>query len=453
MERFLNRRLFLQLGGMSLALTVADSALARGLAESRLRRTSLPKPQPPSMLPQDQLSTPTLITIFLRGGADGLNIAVPTEAGDHATYLSYRPNLGVTMPMMQGAGTLLTDAGGAAQDFGLHPSALALKQLWDMGYLILLPDVHYDNGSRSHFDSQQFFENGTPFKKFTPDGWANRHLATSPGGPALMRAIAFEYQTPFSMVGAYPTLAFAGLYDINISGSQQRHDNFMATQEQVYPMTEGGTKQWDPEMAVAGRDLVAAIRAVKNLEPLPDPNPASDYVTNNPGNGNLSYFGDRLKDLARLIKTNAFTIEMAEVDLQGWDTHNIQTTEQPPIIETLARDLKAFIDDVGDAHMQNIVFNVYTEFGRTARENGSVGTDHGSASLAMVIGHPSRVLGRRIVHGPSGWAGLTDLRDDRDIKYSVDYRDLIFESVSRHLGNSSPEIFPGYTATPLGLFA
>src|SRR5690349_4146513 len=99
MERFLNRRLFLQLGGMSLALTVADKALARGLADSRLRRTSLPTPQPPQVLPQDQLTTPTLITIFLRGGADGLNIAVPTEAGDHATYLSYRPNLGVTIPM------------------------------------------------------------------------------------------------------------------------------------------------------------------------------------------------------------------------------------------------------------------------------------------------------------------------------------------------------------------
>ncbi len=456
MDRLLNRRLFLQLSGMSLALTVANPAGARALASAGQRRTRLPEPDP-RQIPHDQLSTPTLVTIFLRGGADGLHIVAPTEAGDHATYLGYRPTLAVTMSQMSSAGTLLTDGAGAQQDFGLHPLATPLRDLWNTGHLAILPDVHYDNGSRSHFDSQQFYENGTPFQKFTADGWANRHLATSTAGPPLLRAISFDNQTPFSLMGSYPTLTFAGLNDLSVSGDARRNANFLNTQEAVYPMSETGQRTFDPEVAVAGRDLVAGIRAIQAQSPLPDPNPAADYVSGNlvsaPGSNSYNYFGDRLKDLARLIKTNAFTIELAEVDLHGWDTHNVQQNEIPPLIETLSRNLKAFVDDVGDQHMRNIVILVYSEFGRTARENGNTGTDHGSATLALALGHPSKLNGRRIIHGAAGWAGLTNLRDNRDLRHSVDYRSMIAEVVSRHLGNSSPDIFPGYTPVPVGVMA
>lgn len=461
MDRFLNRRVFLQLSGLSLAFTVADSAAARALAASGERRSRLPGRAGGGLPePQDQLSTPTLVTIFLRGGADGLNIAVPTEAGDHARYLSYRPTIGVTMAQMTAAGTILTDASGAQQDFGLHPMATGLRDLWNSGHLAILPDVHYDNGSRSHFDSMQFYENGTPFKKFTPDGWANRHLRTSGAGDPLLRAIAFDSTTPFAMAGSYPTLTFSSLNGLSVSGNGTRNANFLNTQELAYPMAEAGGRPFDPEVSVAGRDLVAAIRAIQAQAPLPEPAPAIDYIgreadgsyndlVSAPGRRNIDYFGDRLKDLAKLIKTNAFTIELAEVDLYGWDTHNLQATEQPPLIEALSRNLKAFVEDVGDAHMRNIVILVYSEFGRTTRENGNVGTDHGSATLAFAIAHPSKINGRRI-YSPA-WAGLDDLRQDRDLKHSVDYRSLIFEAVSRHLGNSSPEIFPGYTPTPLGI--
>lgn len=455
MDRYLNRRVFLQLSGLSLAFTVADSAAARALAATGPRRARLPeRGEVPVAL--DQLSTPTLVTVFLRGGADGLNIAVPTEAGDHGLYLSYRPTIGVTIPQMSAAGTLLTDSFGAQQDFGLHPIATSLRDLWNTGHLAILPDVHYDNGSRSHFDSMQFYENGTPFKKFTPSGWANRHLSTSGAGDPLLRAIAFDSTTPFAMAGSYPTLTFSGLSGLSVSGNSGRNARYLDTQEAAYPMAENGGRIFDPEVSIAGRDLVSAIRAIELQQPLPVPDATIDYVgpgndlVSAPGRRNYDYFGNRLKDLAKLIKTNAFTIELAEVDLYGWDTHNIQDTEQPPLIETLSRNLKAFVDDLGDAHMRNVVILVYSEFGRTTRENGNVGTDHGSATLAMVVAHPSRINGRRI-YSPS-WAGLGDLRDDRDLWHSVDYRSLIFEAVSRHLGNSSPELFPGFTPTPIGVF-
>jgi uncharacterized protein (DUF1501 family) len=171
------------------------------------------------------------------------------------------------------------------------------------------------------------------------------------------------------------------------------------------------------------------------------------------GSNRFAYFSTRLKDLAKLIKTNAFQVEIAEVDLYGWDTHQGQdtaTTNHPDLVEALSRGIKAFVDDLGDTYMNNVVILVYSEFGRTARENGSLGTDHGNATVAFAVGHPSRVAGRRVFHGPAGWHGLSDLRDGRDLKHSTDYRSLIFEAVARHLGNSSPEIFPGFTPSPVG---
>ena len=456
MDRFLDRRLFLKLSGMSLALTVTGQgvALAREVASARRRTGHLPNPGPGTS-PRAQTDVPTLVTIFLRGGADGMNIVVPTDVGDHATYMTYRPTIGVTTAAMSAAGTLLTDAAGADVKFGLNPRATALRDLWQQGYLGVLPDVGYDNASRSHFDSQQFYENGTPFQKFTPDGWANRHLATGVTGDPLLRAIAFDYQTPYAMVGDYPTLTFADLSNLAVSGNTQRNDRFLATQEVAYPMLANGPRAYDGAVAQAGSDLVRAIRSIQALEPLPATNPAADYPDMVSGSNRFAYFGTRLKDLAKLIKTNAFEVQIAEVDLGGWDTHQNQLTSgtnHPDLVEALSRGIKGFVDDLGDTYMRNVVILVYSEFGRTARENGSIGTDHGNATMAFAVGHPSRVNGRRIFHGPTGWHGLTDLRDGRDLKHSTDYRSLIGEAVSRHLGNTSPDIFPGFTPDPVGFF-
>lgn len=454
MERFLDRRLFLKLSGMSLALTVTSRGLALAQGANGALRRAERLPRGAGAFPQAQTDVKTLVTIFLRGGADGMNIVVPTDPGDHATYLTYRPTLGVTTAQMSAAGTLLTDGAGADVKFGLHPRATALRDLWQSGYLAVLPDVHYDNASRSHFDSQQFYENGTPFNKFTPEGWANRHLATSGSGDPLMRGIAFDYQTPFSMTGGYPTLTFSDLSNLSVSFDTMRNQRFLATQEIVYPRVAGGPAEYDAEVSGAGSDLIRAIRSIELQQPLPVTNPAADYPDLVSGSNRFAYFSTRLKDLAKLIKTNAFQVEIAEVDLGGWDTHQSQLTagtNHPDLVEALSRGMKAFIDDLGDTYMQNVVILVYSEFGRTARENGSLGTDHGNATVAFAAGHPSVLNGRRIYHGPSGWHGLTDLRDGRDLKHSTDYRSLIAEAVSRHLGNASPEIFPGFTPTPVGI--
>jgi uncharacterized protein (DUF1501 family) len=441
----IDRRKFLQLSGLSLAaLGMRGEALARRMETSprRLPR-DLPAPAPRVL---DQLSTKTVLMVFLRGGADGLNHVVPTESGEYATYLSYRPGLAVDQAVMASAGTLLTDASGADLQWGLHPNLAPLMPLWSSGAMAILPDVHYANGSRSHFDSQQYYENGTPQDKFTPDGWANRHLATTATPDPLLRAVAFDTITPFALQGAYPALTFSNLNDLSVSSNGGRNGRYLDTQEIVYPTTLGGPIRYDREVSEAGSSLVAAIRSIEAARPLP---PVTAGVTY-PSGGPYGYFGDRLRDLASLIKSNRFQIEFAEVDLYGWDTHNAQDNAFPTLTDVLGRGLRAFVDDLTDQYMQNVVIVVMTEFGRTSRENGSAGTDHGSAMATFVLGHPSTVLGRRVV---TSWAGLDSLREDRDLQHSFDFRDVLSEVVMRHYGNASPTIFPDYTPTPAGIIA
>lgn len=453
MDRFLNRRLFLKLGGLSLALGVADTSLARRLADGRVHPGDLRR-RPRA---NDQRATPLLVTVFLRGGADGLNLLPPTGS-ERSVYDSYRPGIGVPMGDIDGAGTRLIDGSAVDSGWALNPRMTALMPSWEEGALAILPDVHYDEGSRSHFDSQQFYENGTPWQKFTPSGWMNRHLQTTTGDP-LLRAIAFDGITPFTMQGEYPTLTFAGLDGLSVSGNEGRNERFLQTQEQAYPTKLTGPEVYDPEVGQAGADLIAAVRAIGATDlPPTDPAAESIYALDGVGaNNRHGYFSQRLRDLAQLVKSNAFQIEMAQVDLSGWDTHNLQlmaTNNHPDLCEALARGLAGFRTDLGD-FMENVVVVVMSEFGRTARENGSAGTDHGSATPMLVMGDPTKLLaGRRILHGPAGFAGLEpeNLRQDRDLVHSTDYRSVLAEIVRQHMGNDDPSVFPDFEPTPVGLF-
>lgn len=448
MDRFLNRRMFLQMTGMSMAFTLASPALARlyedpQRSEDRLRSV-LRKAR-------GQQQTKTLLLIFLRGGADGLNITIPTETNEFATYQSYRPTLGVQSSAIASAGTQLLDSGGADTNWALHPRAASLMGMWNNGQLAVLPDVHYDNGSRSHFDSQQFYDNGTPQMKSTADGWMNRYLQTSGSGNPLMRAIAFDTLTPFSMEGVYPTLAFSTIGDLSISGSTGRNDRYLNTQEVAYPLVQLGSKTYDREVGVAGKSLVDAIRAIQGTN-LPPTDPGANYPdATSPGAGRHQYFGDRLKDLAQLIKSDAFSIELAEVDIYSWDSHNgqdISTYNHPDLVEALSRGISAFYTDLGPVYSQNVVTIAFSEFGRTSRENGSLGTDHGSATSCFIAGAPNVVNGRQVY---TDWKGLNDLRDGRDLKHTTDYRSLMSEIVQKHMGNMSPNVFPDFSPSFRGI--
>lgn len=457
-KKGMNRRNFLQLGGLSLALSMAPGAKAARRWSGPQRRDRL-DPRPGT---RAQTDTPTLVFVFERGGADGLNQVIPLESGEHATYRSYRPTIGVDVADIDSAGTRLYGPMGEDLRWGLNPRMAALMPLWESGRLAVLPDVHYDGGSRSHFDGQTFYEKGVPFEKFLPTGWMNRHLQTQPGDDNL-RAIAFETITPEALRGPYPSLAFSDLSQLRVSGDDTRNSEYLDAQAAAYAAHEvAARKLWDFPVGGTGRALIEAIRAIEEAEAaglIPAPDPAAEALYPNatePGDGRYNYFGVRMRDLARLIKSNQFSIEMAVVNLHSWDTHRDQDNANhahPNLSEALARGLSGFVTDLGDEFLQNVVVVVMTEFGRTSRENGSTGTDHGSAMATYVLGHPSRISGRRVIHGPAGWYGLEDLRDNRDLKHSADYRDVLAEIVRGHLGNDSPDIFPGFDESPLGILA
>jgi uncharacterized protein (DUF1501 family) len=460
-KKGMNRRNFLQLGGMSLALSMAPGAQSARRWDGPRGGRSRMDPRPGT---RAQTDTPTIVFVFERGGADGLNQVIPLEpgaGGEHELYRDFRPTIGVPSADIDSAGTRLHGPMGEDLQWGLHPRMSALIPHFEAGELAILPDVHYDNASRSHFDGQNFYENGVPFDKFLPTGWMNRHLQTSPGADQL-RAIAFETITPEVLRGDYPSLAFSDLSSLRVSGSDTRNQEFLDAMEASYANHELlQRKLYDQTVGGTGRALIEAIRAIEQAEAdglLPGADPAAqlqyDGITQIGANSQYHYFGVRMRDLAKLIKSNQFGIELAVVNLHSWDTHRDQDGAyhaHPNLSEALARGLSGFVTDLGDEFMQNVIIVVMTEFGRTSQENGSAGTDHGSAMATYVMGHASKLNGRRVIHGDSGWAGLADRRDNRDLKHSTDYRDVLAEIVRKHLGNDSPDIFPGHVETPAGV--
>jgi uncharacterized protein (DUF1501 family) len=403
----IDRRSFLKLGGMTLVISAVDPSFAR--ADGRLRGLS-----------QNTPSGRTFVYVFQRFGADGLNIVVPTEAGEYATYQSYRPTLAV--PMASLTPQQLTP------DFALHPSAASLHALYLAGNCAVFPNVGYPNGSRSHFDSQLFMDNGTPYDKTTRDGWLNRYLQNAPPNPDPLRAIAFGSTLPVPLVGPMPALSFTNIASLSVTPN--RNPTEMARDQKIR-----GIHQRAYLLPTPGREYDTELRD----------SPAAQYPA--------TPFGSSLSQLAQLLKSGAFAIELAEVDLGGWDTHSQQgavTGAHPGLVQQLADGIKAFNDDLGPL-MDTTVVTTLSEFGRTARENGNRGTDHGSAWASFAVGGRAGNLVRSGVYGT--WMSLTDLRDNRDLKYSLDFRDVLSEVLSRHLGTLSPSVFPGWTHTPVGFLA
>ena len=415
------RRELLKLGGLSVLLGAVDPTLARaavGRALPTRRREAAGK---------------TLVHVFLRGGMDGLNTLVPTEAGEYATYRGYRPTLYVD--------DAEPDLGPVNADFAMHPLLKnGLHRLYQEGMVAVLPDVGYPDSSRSHFDSMTFVELGTPHDKFTGDGWINRYLQAAPPSPDPLRALAIAATLPEGMSGEAQVLTLADLSQLRVSDIDLvRGPKLAGGYRTAYADPPLGDR-YDPLLRASGHSLLDAIEAVPN--PLPAPT-----VTYPAGN-----FSRSMMQLAQLIRTDLFDIEIAHLDLGGFDTHFSQQRSTfsgrlPDLQKQFSDAIGAFVDDVGPARMANIVILTTTEFGRTARENGSTGLGHGSGWVTFVIG---AAVNGGVYHGPGGWRGLDDLRDNRDIAYTIDFRDVFSEVLAKHLRTLTPEIFPGWSYTPVG---
>ena len=368
-----------------------------------------------------------LVAIFQRGAADGLNIVVPH--GEPA-YYRLRPTINVPRPAA-GSPDAAIDLDGF---FGLHPSLAPLKPLYDARLLAIVDAVGSPDPTRSHFDAQDYMESGTPGYKATESGWMNRALPRAePASP--LRAVALGPILPRALQGREPALAMASI------AAFQVHDAAAAREfEQRY----GGAS--DPSLAATGREAFQAMKLLASLQRQPY-TPAGGAVYPR------ARLGAGLRQIAQLIKADA-GLEMAFADVGGWDHHVNETGARASegqlagLLRDYGQALAAFCQDLGD-RLTDVVLVTMSEFGRTARENGGRGTDHGHANCMFVIGGAvkgGRVYGR--------WPGLDvhQLYDGRDLALTTDFRDVLAELVSRHMANPSLDaVFPEYRPRFLGL--
>jgi uncharacterized protein (DUF1501 family) len=364
-----------------------------------------------------------LITVFQRGAVDGLNMVVPHG---EAAYYSLRPSIAIPRP--DGTDQTAIDLDG---HFGLHPGLRALKPLWDKKQLAIVDAVGSPDPTRSHFDAQDYMESGAPGVKNVYDGWLNRAMGPSSAKPSPMQAISLGPELARTLRGKNKALAIN-----NIADFQVKDQRFANTFESMYGTTA------DEVLNGTGRETFDAIKIMQSIQKMPY-TPANNAKY--PGNR----FGQSLLQMARVIKADV-GLEVAFTDVGGWDTHVNEVGPQPHIgqLSNLLRDfgdsLAAFSQDMGD-RMASITLVTMSEFGRTAKENGDRGTDHGHANAMFILG--GDVKGGKVY---GDWPGLEkeQLYEGRDLNVTTDFRTVLSELVSKQLGNRQmATVFPGFEET------
>lgn len=353
-----------------------------------------------------------LVAIFQRGAVDGLNVVIPHG---ERNYYDLRPTIAVPQ------GQVLNLDG----FFGLHPALSPLVPLWKDGALAAIQAAGSPDPSRSHFDAQDFMESGTPGNKGTDDGWLNRALgrAPHPAGASPLRAIALDAQLPLTLQGPAPAVAIHDLQQFRLGGPQ-------ALFASLYDQSS------DALLRPAGQDTFQALKLVRQLDPGRYQPAAGAEYPNHP-------LGKSLRQLAQLIKADV-GVEVAFADVGGWDHHVNEGGAQGQLATNLAgfgAALSAFWTDLGP-RQQDVLVVTMSEFGRTVKENGNRGTDHGHANVMFVLG--GGVKGGKVY---GDWPGLAGERlyQNRDLAVTTDFRSALSEAVERHLGvRDLAQVFPGY---------
>ena len=361
----------------------------------------------------------TLVCLFQRGAVDGLSMIVP-----HGDEQYYRERPRIAIP--RGS---VVDLDG---HFGLHPRLAPLKPFWDAGSLAVVPAVGSPDGTRSHFDAQDYMESGTPGVKSTTDGWANRYCQNAKEHTDTpFRAVAFGPQLPRIMAGTAPALAIDDLRSFGVGGRTGNGDRLSRAFESLYQGSATGL------LATSAEESFEAIRMLKTANPSAL---AAEHGAVYP-RGRL---GESLQQIAQLIKAG-LGLEIAFADMGGWDTHVNQGNDQGQLalrLTELGQALGAFATDLGE-RMRDVCVLTMSEFGRTIRENGTGGTDHGHGTAMLVLG--GTVAGKQVV---GRWPGLAaEARyEGRDVAVTTDFRDLFGEILTRHLSaRDLSAVFPGYT--------
>lgn len=365
-----------------------------------------------------------LVTIFQRGAVDGLNVVVPHGEDQ---YYKLRPTLAIAPPNKTD-GALDLDG-----YFGLHPAMASLEPFWKSKQLAIIDAVGSPDNTRSHFDAQDYMESGTPGNKGTKDGWLNRVLqGTKAKDESPFRAVAMTQQLPRSLYGRAPSVAMSNLADFSIKAgiySADMKGGFEGIYEQNARDVLGET----------GKETFQAVNFLKDANP-------SQFKPENGAEYPNSALGRSLQQIAQLIKAGV-GLEVAFAEAGGWDTHVNEGNARGQLANLLrdfANSIAAFGTDLGK-RMDDVVLVTMSEFGRTARENGTRGTDHGHANAMFVLGNS--VKGGK-VYGDFRGLKNDKLYEGRDLDVTTDFRDVFAEAAYKHIGNKDlAAIFPGYAAT------
>jgi uncharacterized protein (DUF1501 family) len=382
-----------------------------------------------------------IVSIFLRGGADGLTLCVPF--GDANYTPTTRPTIFIPRPddmsVPAAQRSLALD-----NFFAMPPAMGSLYPAYASGDLLYLHACGQLNNSRSHFDAQRYMEVGKAADPSLVTGWLGRHLASTANAEmrtgAPLRALGLSSGLPKTLVGGPKTLPIADPRTFSIGGSSD-------TRAQRLDITEADYgREVEPLLAASALNAVRTVDLLASI-------PISTYA----GAGGVTYpntsIGRSLRSVAALIAADV-GVEAAAIDLGGWDTHASQGSTVGSMfntMQTLAQAMAAFHADIMAARGIRATLVAMSEFGRNVRENGSQGTDHGRASAMMVMGRG--IAGGRVLI--NSWPGLaTDQLENRqDLRVTLDFRDVLAEIVANRLNNagSVSTVFPGYTPVMRGV--
>ncbi len=407
----LSRRYFMKQGGIALVgLSTVPAFLQRAIA-----------------------STPTtgkkqLVVLFQRGAADGLNIVVPFA---EPNYYRLRPSIAIPQPKRGGNDAAL-DLDGF---FGLHPSLAPLIPFYQKNQLAVVHAAGSPDPTRSHFDAQDYMESGTPGVKATEDGWLDRAIGTIPEQNASpFRAVAMGPNLPRMLRGSTGAIALPDLKQFKVQPQSAAMSN----------VVQGGfeamyAQSVDSALHGTGAETFEAIDMLRKID-------IAKFPAENGAVYPKSPLGQKMQQIGVMLKAN-IGVEVLFVDCGGWDNHVNEGGAQGQLsnlLKDLGQSLAAFNQDMGD-RMQNVVVVTMSEFGRTAKENGNRGTDHGHANCMFVMG--GDVKGGK-VYGK--WPGLNDhqLNEGRDLALTTDFRAVVSEILAKHMGlNDLSAVFPGFPTT------
>ena len=389
----------------------------------------------PGWMPRLRLADPhvgprgdTLVCVFLRGGADGLNMVVPF--GDGA-YYEHRKVIAVPRPDTLGVTATAVDLDGF---FGLHPSLAPLHEIYGAGDMAFIQATGSPDETRSHFEAMDLMERGAVVGDYT--GWLARHLATlDTGNESALRAIGIGDMLPASLTGAVSATALQSVADYHLRGRDERVGEMQALLQRLY-------NQDEDVLTAAANQTFEALDVLRQVD-------SEGYVPRGRAYPEQEV-GQALKTVAQLIRAEV-GVEVACVDMGGWDTHVGQGGVeglQARLMTQLGEALAAFYEDVQDK-MDGLSVVVMSEFGRRVAENGGLGTDHGHGNMMMVMG--GGIEGNRVY---SRWPGLQreQLVGPGDLAITTDYRDVLGEIIRKRLNNPQvAAVFPNYTVNEVGL--